>query len=67
MRNAEAFNRAVDAAFDSMLAALSCDPDANEARLISHWQDDAPRGYRLLVTRKSDGVSATRFIPWTGN
>ena len=50
----------VDAAFDGMLARLSC-RDGADAAIISHWQDDPP-GYRLQVMRRSDGRSLTCFV-----
>lgn len=54
---------AVDEAFDAMLAKLGCN-DGTDADLISHWQDGL--GYRLQVTRKSDGKTLLRSVTLDG-
>ena len=52
--------------FDDMLAKLNCADEATfsgKAWKISHWQDT---GYRLQVTRRSDGASLTCLIDYSG-
>jgi len=58
--NANELFRRVDLAFDQMLKKLGC-VDGNDSIIISHWQDDI-LGYRLQVTRKTDGRSLTRGV-----
>lgn len=53
-------NVRVDATFDEFLTTLGC-KDGRNAELISHWQDD-PAGFRIQVTRLSDGKALTRFV-----
>lgn len=48
---------AVDDVFDDLLERLGCH-DGTDANLISHWQGD---GFRIQVTRNSDGKSLTKF------
>ena len=55
------FLQLCDEAYDAMLFSLNCH-DGGDAYLISHWQEAEPQGYRIQVTRKSDGRSQTRFV-----
>ncbi len=64
MTNVTAMLRTVDRVFDEMLMRLGCH-DSNDAALISHWQTD-PSGFRVQVTRKSDGKILTKFVNTEG-
>jgi hypothetical protein len=57
-------NVRVDATFDEFLTKLGC-RDGRDAAIISHWQDD-PAGFRIQVTRLSDGKALTRFVAVEG-
>ena len=63
-RNAQAINAAVDKVYDHLMRVLSV-TGSSDALMISHWQDQ-PCGFRITITRKADGVSATRFVNETG-
>jgi hypothetical protein len=53
----------VDRVFDALLTRLGC-TGGRDANLISHWQDGI--GYRIQVTRKSDGASLTKLVDLQG-
>jgi hypothetical protein len=59
--NASKLNADVDRTFDDLLGKLGCE-DGRDANLISHWQDGAKPGFRIQVSRKSDGKMLTRFV-----
>lgn len=56
--NVGAILAAVDTTFDALLKKLGC-VDGNDARIISHWQEDS---FLVSVTRKSDGRSLYRTV-----
>lgn len=49
---------AVDTVFDALCKRLGV-ADGTDAYLVSHWQGD---GFRVQVTRKTDGAVLTKFV-----
>lgn len=64
--NAAKCCKSVDRVFDALLGCLGCE-DSRDAILMSHWQEGANPGFRIQVTRRSDGKTLIKFVGQSGN